>query len=331
MDVPEKKTEKVEDYFRRLRRKKVQLSQEYQGVSRDHVRIVLERIGRFTPDMVDCVWCLLNDDFPSLFSNPAGLKISHGAGVAHIACYVGILLRGKKKLDREGRDYWLKPLRELGAIEPVTFDSKQGAFIKGHVPKSPNCAYRLEESFLKLLKAAQAVDFAKSCEQWISEEEKRGRLRVLLDSQSLAAEEGGGSQHEKLIKQSIIVYAKNFLPEYSVLYEDYSDGARISKDDEARLKAARVSITLGDVWPDVTLHNPVNDSLWFIEAVTSDGEVDAQKWEGLRNICLSAGRSWRVRRQHIQIGRSSLRDKGRTKTCTLDPESGSVRIPLKNS
>jgi hypothetical protein len=286
MDVPEKKGEKVEDCFRRLRRKKVKLSQQYRGVSRDQVKTVLERIDCLTPDMMDCVWCLLNNVFPSLFSNAAGLKISHGAAVAHIAGYVGILLRGKKELDREGRDYWLKPLREWGAIEPVTFDSKQHRFIEGHIkPKSPNSAYRLEDSFLNLLKAAHTADFAKSCERWVSKEEKRGRLRVLLESQSLAAKDSGGSQHERLIRQSISIYAKNFLPGYSVLYEDYSDGARISGDDQARLKAAGVDITLGDVWPDVTLHNPMNNSLWFIEAVTTDGEVDGQKWEGLRKIC----------------------------------------------
>jgi hypothetical protein len=291
MDVPKKKGEKVEDYFGRLRRKKVKPSQQYQGVSRDQVEAVLKKIDCFTPDMVDCVRCLLNDDFPSLFSNAAGLRISDGAGVAHIAGYVGILLRGKKKLDREGRDYWLKPLREIGAIEPVTFDSKQRIFMKGHIkPKSPNSAYRLEDSFLNLLKAAQTADLAKSCERWVSEEEKRGRLRILLESQSLAAKDSGGSQHERLISQSIKIYAKNFLPGYSVLYEDYSNGARISGDDQARLKAAGVEITLGSVWPDVTLHNPMNNSLWFIEAVTTDGEVDAQKWEGLRNICSKSGK-----------------------------------------
>lgn len=92
MDVPKKKGEKVEGYFGRLRRKKVKPSQQYQGVSRHQVKTVLERIDRFTPDMMDCVWCLLNDDFPSLFSNAAGLRISDGAAVAHIAGYVGILL-----------------------------------------------------------------------------------------------------------------------------------------------------------------------------------------------------------------------------------------------
>lgn len=176
MDVPKKKGEKVEDYFGRLRQKRVKPSKQYQGVSRDQVETVLKKIDCFTQDMVDCVRCLLNDDFPSLFSNAAGLRISDGAGAAHIAGYVGILLRGKKKLDREGRDYWLKPLREIGAIEPVTFDSKQRIFIRGHIkPKSPNSAYRLEDSFLNLLKVAQTADFAKSCERWVSKEEKKKR------------------------------------------------------------------------------------------------------------------------------------------------------------
>ncbi len=201
MDLSKKSAEKVEDYFRRLRRKGVKLSPEYQGVSRNQVEMVLEGIDCLRPAMVDWGgggWCLLNNEFPSLFSKEMRLSISHGAAVSHIASYVGILFRGKKKLDREGRDHWLKPLRELGAIELVTFDSKQGRFVPGHVkPKSPSSAYRLESSFLNLLKSAKASDFEQRRDSWLSEDKKRERLKVLFDSQKLAAEGSPGNERTK--------------------------------------------------------------------------------------------------------------------------------------
>ena len=291
MNLQKRKDEKVDDYFGRLRRQRVKPSNRYQGVSRNDVEAVLKRIGQFRPDMVDCVWCLLNDDFPSVFSNSTGFKISDGASVAHIAGYVGILLRGGRRLDREGRDYWVKPLRELGAVEAVTFDSDQHAFIEGHVKaKSPNSAYRLERSFVAILKKVKTSGFAEATDRWLSQDVRRERLKILSEAQKLASEGSPGNPHEKLITESVKIYAKHFLPGYSVLFEDYSDGARITKDAESRLRAANVRIELEDAWPDVTMFNPEENALWFIEAVTTDGEVDRQKWEGLKRICSKAGK-----------------------------------------
>src|SRR2546427_4337649 len=270
MDSRKKTGEKVEDYFVRLRRrgKKIGIHATSQGVSRADVEMVLKKIDRLTDDMRDSVWCLLDNGFPSLFPNAGDLKLSHGATVAHIGGYVGILLRGKKKLDREGRDYWLKPLRELGAIAPVSYDSENKKFIAGHVrPKSPNNGYRLHNSFVDLLRAARTDRFDQLFDKWISD--GRERLRVLRESQKIAAESVGLGAHEKLIAQSVDVYAKYFLPSYTVLFLDYSDGKRISDDQWHQLEEAGVKIGLGDVWPDVILHNPATNSLWFIEAGTT--------------------------------------------------------------
>ncbi len=40
---------------------------------------------------------------------------------------------------------------------------------------------------------------------------------------------------------------------------------------------AGVALTLEDAMPDALFWNPETDHLWVIEAVTSDGEVDAHK------------------------------------------------------
>ena len=95
--------------------------------------------------MVDAVFALL-DTRPNWFSKaPSDSAFKDGATTAHVGAHIGILQRGQNtKLDREGRDYWLKPLWEIGAIEKVTLETKSRQFIDGHVKaKSPNSAYRL--------------------------------------------------------------------------------------------------------------------------------------------------------------------------------------------
>lgn len=93
----------------------------YQGVTKQRVTDVLAIIDRRTDNMVDVVYSLLCDE-PSWYKKAArnGYRFCDGASVAHIGTHVGILQRGGNlKLDREGRDYWLKPLWEIGAIEKV--------------------------------------------------------------------------------------------------------------------------------------------------------------------------------------------------------------------
>ena len=48
--------------------------------------------------------------------------------------------------------------------------------------------------------------------------------------------------------------------------------------------------TIDDMWPDAILYNPAEEKLWFIEAVTSDGEADLHKVEGLQTICNNSGK-----------------------------------------
>ncbi|MCB1529707.1 MAG: hypothetical protein H6853_03690 [Rhodospirillales bacterium] len=112
---------------------------EFQGVSKDRIRDVLTYLHLGTnADLVDGVFALLDDQTDSWFPKPPkDAKITDGATTAHLGCHIGILQRGGMKLDREGRDYWIKPLRELGGIEAITL--MDGEFISGHVKaKSPN-------------------------------------------------------------------------------------------------------------------------------------------------------------------------------------------------
>ena len=119
-DISKRTGEKVEDYFYRLVQQDYTLKTTYQDINIDNVTLTLEKFDKSTSDMRDAIWCLLNNEFPSIFPTATNKTIADGASVAHIGSYVGILMRHNKKLDREGRDYWIKPLIDIAAMEPVT-------------------------------------------------------------------------------------------------------------------------------------------------------------------------------------------------------------------
>jgi hypothetical protein len=257
------------------------------GVKKDKVRRVLALIDRCTPDMVDAVFALLDDHNSSFFPKASKThKFKDGATVAHIGAHVGMLQRNSSRLDREGRDYWLKPLWEIGAIEKVQYDSNTNQFIHGHpTPKSPNNAYRLAPSFIQIL---EMDVWELAIQEWISEDTKRIRLNLQADIAQQTARVTG-SKHQELIEQCVSVFSSLFLPGFRVLYVDDSDGDRISEKDKARLAETGICLGLSDAMPDVLLCKDGNKHLWVIEAVTSDGEVDHHKVDQLTNLAKRSG------------------------------------------
>ena len=108
----------------RLKKTGVAVPNALQGVTKAKIKAVLGKLALGdNADLIDGVFALLDNETDSWFTKaPKGTKFSDGATTAHLACHVGILQRGGGKLDREGRDYWIKPLRELGGIEPVALE-----------------------------------------------------------------------------------------------------------------------------------------------------------------------------------------------------------------
>jgi hypothetical protein len=305
----------LEQKFREIveaarRRGRPALPLRLQGVSKARVRKVLARLDLDRPDLVDAVFALLDDTHPSMFSRgPVGSRFCDGATTAHIGWHVGLLQRGAGKLDREGRDYWVKPLRELGALHPVLLDRATRTFVPGHaIAKSPNSAYRLDDEFREILKAREA-DWHRLLAVWSQKERVRQRAAL----QATLAQEARrrlDTKHADLIDASCRHYVSRFLPGFAVLYIDAGDGGRVSAEDRARLDAAGVRTSLDDAMPDVLLWNRETDALWVIEAVTSDGEVDEHKVRQVRRLAERSGKasvgftttypSWRAaaRRQH---------------------------------
>jgi len=199
------------------------------------------------------------------------------------------LQRGETKLDREGRDYWIKPLRDLGAIEPAYLDAKTRTFLPGHpVAKSPNSAYRLSATFKDVLLAPdQSVE--RQLRHWASETEVRKRVEFQARVEKDAAAQVT-TKHSDLIRACVQHYVPAFLPGYEVVYVDETDGERVTDEDRRTLTNAGIEITLADAMPDVLLWNRSTDSLWVIEAVTSDGEVDNHKVQQMNKLAERSGK-----------------------------------------
>lgn len=248
-----------------------------QGVSKARIVEVLRELDLETPDRVDAIFALLDNGRTSWFGAlPAGVTFSEGASIAHIACHVGILQRGRVKLDREGRDYWIKPLREIGAIEPIYLDPKTRTFRAGHPKsKSPNSAYRLDPGFVEILRGSESA-WRALLAAWSGEDTQRERLRFRA-TQAKVTREQTDTEHADLIRACCEIYAPKFLPGYEVLFVDDEDGDRVSDGERTSLLRAGMSLVLGDAMPDVLLWNRATDAIWVIEAVISDGEVDKHK------------------------------------------------------
>lgn len=262
----------------------------YQGVGKDKIRQVLGGLALgHLPDLVDAVFALLDDQTESWFAKaPEGARVCDGATTGHLACHVGILQRGGGKLDREGRDYWIKPLRNIGGIEAVTLVDEE--FVSGHIrAKSGNSSYRLDEGFKAILKAPDGR-WEAMLTTWASQDTARTRLEFQAGVAE-AARQALDSGHSSLIRVSVAVYARHFLPGYQVVYVDDGDGGRITLADRASLAEAGVDLRLEDAMPDVLLWNPHTDRLWVIEAVTSDGEVDPHKVTQLQKLAARAGKA----------------------------------------
>lgn len=290
MNLIIKKGEKVDEYFSRLKDEGYELKTNYQNIHIDSIEYFLKRIDRYSKDKRDVIYCLLNNEFPNVFSKISNEQpISSGASVAHIASYIGILFRGNKKLDREGRDYWLKPLIEIGVVEPVTL--KNGIFELGHLKaKSPNSAYRLNREFIALLQNSNSPNFDDQIKEWFAASKNRERLLISYSSTQSKPIKGS---HKALIEDSINLYGANFLKGYICIFKDADDGNRISDEEKSLLnKYGIIFGKLEDVWPDAILYNPSTNSLWFIEAVTSDGEVDIHKLNGFKRICDNSNKTF---------------------------------------
>lgn len=289
----------VDQLFMKLRQDRIDAGKSptpksFQGVTKTKLVEVLAELSLTGPKVIDSAFAMLDDETPNMFSTaPKGAKFADGARTSMLACHIGYLQRegaAVGKVDREGRDEWIKPLRDVGAVEAITL--VKGKFVDGHVSaKNPNSSYRLSPAFVAILKEPDGI-WQKGLAKWVNLNTTAARMSAEADmkkaTSSIAVKKTG---HAALIEASITIYAPKFLSGYTLLYKDDSDGDRITDAERAAMKAAGVDLGLADAMPDVFLWNAKTDWLWVIEAVTTDGEVDPHKVRNMKALAKRYGKA----------------------------------------
>lgn len=158
----------------------------------------------------------------------------------------------------------------------------------GVATNSPNYRYRLTEEFLDVIKNLSAndvgdiepspvlKDFLRNHESLASiykSKRLRQKMPVRINHKDFTFSPG---RHNQLQKAIIEEFVPRFAPGTECLYI----GDTIKKDmvkDIDRLSELGFEITLHDKMPDVVLYDAERDWIYFIEAVTSVGPMDAKR------------------------------------------------------
>lgn len=183
---------------------------------------------------------------------------------------------GVTRIDREQRDYAILPLRECGLVLPAYVYPRgkgpDGTLVHhgSHiVSKSANSCYVLSEDAGELLEA-RSGEWSERLEKWLQGAPDR-RRRV---HQRTAAVRVGEGAHSALIRTCVESLKAEKLADFELVYIDDADGDRVSVERFPRLAELGLELGLEDRYPDAILARENDRSLWLVDAVVSDGEVD---------------------------------------------------------
>lgn len=267
----------------------------HQGLTIEEISKLLSKLEKNEDSYRDYVWSMLDDKLINIYSED--YKFCDGACVAHSGAYSAILMHDKEiKKDREKeRKDITKYLLSIGALEKVTFVNsettklsvKKSGFYEGHlVQNSPNLCYRLTENFVELLKKTPNLNFDSEFNQWIKKENNDKRLELIAKTEIINVKMLGESLHKKLIALVTEIYIQDFLVGYEIIHIDFFNGKKLTFEEKKKLENLGIVFGgRGEVRPDLMLYNQASNKLWFVEAVTSTGEVDESKMEGYKKIC----------------------------------------------
>ena len=153
----------------------------------------------------------------------------------------------------------------------------------GKATNSPNYRYRLTDEFLKMLKCYGSYEWRSLLESFFenhpalieryASKKKMTMMPITVNEKEIAFSTG---KHNRLQKLIIEEFAPRFAPYSECLYIGDTAERDLYKDTK-KLQQLGFTITLHDKMPDVVLYHPKNDWLYFIEAVTSVGPMDAKR------------------------------------------------------
>lgn len=151
----------------------------------------------------------------------------------------------------------------------------------GMATNSPNFRWRITEEFLKVLRSidkdnSALLDFKEkhvSLMELYSSKRKMKKMPVKINGANYTFSSGS---HNALQKAIIEEFAPRFAPNSECLYVGDTTNKGLYKN-EGKLTALGFEITLHDKMPDVVLYREDKNWIYFIEAVTSSGPMDAKR------------------------------------------------------
>ena len=153
----------------------------------------------------------------------------------------------------------------------------------GKATNSPNYRYKLTDEFLSMLKKYGSNEWDMAVKDFFvnhpslieiyTSKKKMTKMPVQINGKELTFSTG---KHNQLQKMIIEEFAPRFAPFSECLYVGDTAEKDLHKDVE-KLQHLGFAITLHDKMPDVVLYREDKDWLYFIEAVTSVGPVDAKR------------------------------------------------------
>jgi hypothetical protein len=160
----------------------------------------------------------------------------------------------------------------------------------GKATNSPNYRYRLTKEILDLLHTFKSYSWESELNAFFennsslieiyASKKAMTKMPVIVNKEALMLSTGNHNELQKLILEE---FAPRFAPYSECLYV----GDTAEKDlykDVAKLKELGFSITLHDKMPDIVLYRADKDWLYFVEAVTSVGPMDAKRIIELENM-----------------------------------------------
>ncbi|MGN0483513.1 MAG: BsuBI/PstI family type II restriction endonuclease [Lachnospiraceae bacterium] len=153
----------------------------------------------------------------------------------------------------------------------------------GQATNSPNYRYRLTDEALQLIKALQTEEWQETLDHFLTYHDKLMDLYASKKKMTMIPVKINGlhyefssGKHNELQKAIIEEFAPRFAPGSECLYV----GDTIEKDlvkNAERMKKLGFTITLHDKMPDVVLYREDEDWIYFVEAVTSVGPMNAKR------------------------------------------------------
>ena len=242
---------------------------------------LLDRLDSYSDLRAACLLGLTDEVTPHPLTSlaTAGLKLSAGATTRQLFEFAAPRL-GKTRIDRELRDEVWPRLRELGIVQRSYVLTAKEARAEGKLieygahrrAKSPNNGYAVTDEARKLLVETSDAEWADALEEFIRSDEDR-RLRVLQHEAATAAASAPGD-HSKLMRAAVAALRAARLPDYGLVFIDDADEERIKDEWREKLEPRGLLPDLDSLWPDAILVRDSDRSLWFIDVVTTDGEID---------------------------------------------------------